>query len=230
MNNKSRLARMRRRDLEDLIGNTVEEEDRPEAPEDKLSFGTVDAYLANQGVSVQWLAKAFRMTRHAVEKKVGDLRPIARGTYGNPLYDLPEAAAYLIEPKIDIDAYLKNIKPEKLPERLRESVWNSMLKRQRWEEKAGDLWRTDIVMTRFAETLANVRQQLQQIPDRVERLTGLSIDQYKIVRNAIDQVQEEIYDEILNLSKGRYTGSQLNSENLVDADDEDAEDEREDLA
>lgn len=223
---------MRRRDIEDLVGSVPPEED---APEDKLSFSSVDAFLINQGVSVQWLAKAFRMTRHAVEQKLASCRPIARGTHGNPLYDLPEAASYLVDPKIDINAYLKNIKPEKLPEKLRESVWNSMLKRQRWEEKAGHLWRTETVMTRFAETLANVRQQLQQIPDKVERLTGLSIEQYKIIRNTIDQVQEEIYQEVIALNKGRFTGNQLNSENIVDDDDDELDDddqpqEREDLA
>lgn len=221
---------MRRRDIEDLVGSVIEEEDRPEAPEDKLSFSSVEAYIANQGVSVVWLAKAFRMTRHAVEKKLKDCRPVARGTYGNPLYDLPEAAAYLVEPKIDLDTYLKNVKPERLPEKLRESVWNSMLKRQRWEEKAAHLWRTETVMSRFAEVLANVRQQLQQIPDKVERLTGLTIEQYKIIRNTIDQVQEEIYQEILALNEGRSTGNQLLSENIANEEDDDFPSEREDLA
>ena len=229
MNISSRLRRQRRRDMEDLVGTIPDDGDVPEDVTDKLSLSSIDAHNTAQGVSIQWLAKAFRMSRHNVEQKLTKCRPMDRGRYGNPLYDLPEAASYLVEPRIDLNAYLKTVKPEKLPERLRESVWNSMLKRQRWEEKAGHLWRTETVMTRFAETLSNLRQQLQQIPDRVERLTGLTIEQYKIIRNTIDQIQEEMYQEILTINETRKTGNQLVDENLDD-EDEDEKAEREDLA
>lgn len=215
-----------RRDLEDLVGtppedepDDVEEED--EAPSAKLSLKSFDMHKIGQGVSVQWLARGFRMTRAAVEKKLIHIRPVGYGQHGNPLYDLPEAASYLVKPQLDLKKYLETVKPDALPERLREAVWNSKLKRQRWEEKAQHLWRTETVMSRFAEVLANVRQQLQLIPDRVERMTGLDIAQYKIIRNIIDEVQEEIYQEILALSKGRMTGNQMLDEGIPDPTDDD---------
>lgn len=179
------------------------------AEEDGFSLSSKDIHRIYGGVSVQWLAKAFRLTRHVVEKKIGDLRPIGTGDYGNPLYNLVEAASYLVEPRFDLDAYLADIKPERLPEKLRETVWNAKLKQQRWEEKAGDLWRTETMMAAFGEVLMEIRTKLQQIPDRVERLTGLSIEQYKLIRSAVDEVQEEVYDHIVKFSEGRRTPNQL---------------------
>ena len=96
-----------------------------------------------------------------------------------------------------------------MPERLRESIWNSKLKKQRWEEKAGHLWRTEYIMDRMGEVLANTRQSVQQIPDRVERIAGLSIEQYRIVRNATDEVLNQIYEEIVAMQAGASTFFQL---------------------
>lgn len=229
MSDNPRIRRRFRRDLDDLVG-TVDDDDYTPSREDKLSFRSQDVHRINGGVSVQWLARAFRTTRHIVNKKLANnVRPIGTGEQGQPLYDLPEAAQYLVEPLVDIKEYLRTAKPDQLPDNLRETVWNSKLKRQRWEEKAQHLWRTEVIMGKFAEVLADVRMRLQQIPDRVERITGLSIEQYRLIRNAIDEVQEEIFSEITALNKGVQTFNQLHDEPVTDA-DEYALPEREDLS
>lgn len=226
MSENPRIRRRMRRDLEDLVGS-VEEDER----EEKLSFRSVDVHKVNGGVSVQWLARAFRTTRHLVMKKLGNnVRPIGTGDQGQPLYDLPAAAQYLVEPLVDIKDYIRTAKPDQLPDNLRETVWNSKLKRQRWEEKAQHLWRTEMVMSRFAEVLADARMRLQQIPDRVERITGLSIEQYRLIRNAIDEVQEEIYNEIRALNSGLQSFNQLHDEAIPDEEPPSSTSEREDLS
>jgi hypothetical protein len=208
-----RLRRKRRRDLSDLVGAPSIEPD-----EAQLSFTAKDAIMLQGGVSTQWLARAFRITRHMVEKKLKNCRPVDSGAMGNPLYDLVEAASYLVQPKLDIKQYLKTAKADELPEALRAAVWDSKLKKQRWEEKAAHLWRTEYVMDRMGEILQNTRQRVQQIPDKVERIAGLSIEQYKIVRNATDEVLMEIYDEIVEMQKGEKHFSQLHDE-PVESDD-----------
>ena len=221
-----RIRRQFRRDLDDLIGS-VEEDDYTPSRDDKLSFRSQDLHRVAGGVSVQWLAKAFRLTRHVVQKKLGNnVRPIGTGDQGQPLYDLPEAAQYLVEPLMDIKTYLKTAKPDQLPDNLRETVWNSKLKRQRWEEKAQHLWRTEMVMEKFGTVLANIRMRLQQLPDRIERITGLSIEQYRLIRNGVDEIQEEIFAEIVALSEGLNAFNQLHDEAIP----EDGGFEREDLA
>ena len=71
--------------------------------------------------------------------------------------------------------------------------------------------------------------RFQPIPDRIERVTGLTIEQYRIIRIAIDEVQEEIYNEIIALSKGAKTFNQLHQE-TADIETDDDDDEREDLS
>ena len=225
-----RVRRNLRRDLDDLVG-TVEDDDYTPSRQDKLSFRSQDLHRIAGGVSVQWLAKAFRLTRHVVQKKLGNnVRAIGTGDQGQPLYDLPEAAQYLVEPLIDIKEYLRTAKPDQLPTHLQVAYWSAMDKRQRWEEKAQRLWRTEMVMGRFAEVLAETRMRLQQIPDRIERVTGLTIEQYRIIRIAINEVQEEIYNEIIALSKGAKTFNQLHQETAAIETDDDDDDEREDLS
>lgn len=189
------------------------------AEDEGFSLSSRDIHRIYGGVSVQWLAKAFRLTRHVVEKKIGDLRPVGVGDYGNPLYNLVDAAAYLVEPRIDMDKFLADIKPDKLPEKLRESFWAAKLKQQRWEEKAGHLWATETVMEVFGEVLMEIRTKLQQIPDRVERLTGLSIEQYRLIRAAVDEVQEEVYDHIVKFSERSRTPNQLGAAREEEVDD-----------
>lgn len=208
-----RQRRDRRREMQALLGE-AEEDDFGPYESAQLSFSAKDVHKLKNGVSIQWLARAFRMTRHIVEKKLRKCPVAGSGEFGNPLYDLVEAAAFLVEPKVDIKEYLKTAKDDELPERLRESIWNSKLKKQRWEEKAGHLWRTEYIMDRMGEVLANTRQSVQQIPDRVERIAGLSIEQYRIVRNATDEVLNQIYEEIVAMQEGASTFNQLHDEAL----------------
>lgn len=161
------------------------------------------------GVSVQQLARLFRMTRPGVEKKLRNARPIDLGSHGNPLYDLAEAAGYLIEPKIDVEEYLSTVKPERLPDHLRETFWNAKLKRQRYEENAGDLWRTKRVMEVVGELLLDFSGKLALIPDLVERQTGFTPEQYRLVRSIVDSVREDMVDDAERLKRGEEVSNQL---------------------
>lgn len=204
---------MARRD-DDLIGGdeTVEH----------VTLRTADVHTVLGGVSVPWLMKAFRMGRGTVEKKLRGCQPIGHGKHNTPLYDLPEAASYLVKPRINMEEYIRSIKPDQLPERLRESYWSAKLKEQRWREKAGDLWRTSDVLTVFGDVLQKMRTRLQLLPDAIEREAGLDEKQFAAARTAVDAIQDEIYQELQALAKTGKTLSQLGEEDGDDTqDDED---------
>ena len=203
---------MARRDDDDLIGGgeTVEH----------FSLRTADVHSVVGGVSVPWLMKAFRMGRGTVEKKLRGVQPIGHGKHNTPLYDLPEVAAYLVKPRVDMEEYIRTLKPDQLPERLRESYWSAKLKEQRWREKAGDLWRTSDVLTVIGDTLQNLRTRLQLLPDAIERAAGLDPKQFAAARAAVDEIQDQIYKDLQNLSQKGHTRSQLGEED-DGSDDED---------
>lgn len=225
-----RLRRRLRRDLADLVGDDESSESyaEPETADDKLSLQS--RHMQGKPVSVQWLAKAFKLTRHNVERKLRECPIAGTGEYGNPLYDIPTAASYLVMPRLDIRDYLKGERIDLLPEKFRASYWDSMLKRQKWQREAQHLWSTDEVFSEIGGILERVREHLEQIPDRVERITGLSIDQYKIMQNSIDGVREELYQEIVRLSD--LVKVQPQAAEITDDDDLDASagSGREDLA
>lgn len=223
----------RRRRISDLVGelNTpvkrgpgrprklaavpVEDDVEDDVKSGTLSSKDVSAFLL-YGVSVQQLCRIFRMTRQGVENKLRNARPIDLGAHGNPVYDLADAASYLIEPKIDIDEYLQTIKPERLPDHLRETFWNARLKRQRYEENAGDLWRTKKVMEVVGELFLDFSNKLNLIPDLVERQTGFSPEQYRLVRSIVDSIREEMVDDAERLKRGEEVGSQLTDSEEVE--------------
>lgn len=195
---------MARRRNDDLIGGDEDVE--------QISLRTADVHSVVGGVSLPWLMKAFRMGRGTAERKLMGCAPIGQGKHGTPLYDLPEAASFLIKPRVDIEEYIKGIKPDQLPERLREAYWSAKLKSQRWEEKAGQLWRTEKVLERFSEILQSMRVKLQLIPDRVERESGLTPEQHEIIRKIVDGVQDEIYQELVEFARTGKTPNQLGEE------------------
>lgn len=208
------MRQYRKRDLEELLGEVEDDEE-------DISNRNEDVYKLAGGVSVQWLARAFRTTRHVVDKKLMGLRPIGKGKHGNPLYDFVQAAELLVTPRIDVEKYIAGLKPDQLPEKLRESYWNSMLKRQRWEEKAGHLWRTDRVIERISEMLIEVRSVLQILPEEIEREAGLSEEQHGVARRVVDGLQNKLYDHLVKFSNNGFTPNQLGDEGVVEAEDDD---------
>jgi hypothetical protein len=138
------------------------------------------------GVSTVWLSKAFRIPKAKVERKLISLKPIGQGTGGAALYDLVDAAGYLATPQTGIAEYLKTIKPEQLPEKLRESYWNSMIKKQKWEEKARHLWRTEDVLEAMGDVFKLIRTTLQILPDDIHRAMPLTPEQRVSVTRVIE--------------------------------------------
>lgn len=180
------------------------------------------------GVSISWLVKAFRMGRGKLEGKLIGCPIIGYGKHRVALYDLPTAAAYLIEPKHDLIRLLDKLEPKDLPESLREPYWNAKLKEQRYLEKAGELWPTDLVIDKISEVLAKIKAMLTIVPDTLERDAGLTADQRLIAKTTIDELQTEIYEFIVGLGKVSFTPSQYAQHvgDAGDGDDEESEDDK----
>lgn len=204
---------------DDIIGNVDEPPVRNIGEDLMLRTGEVHSIIG--GVSIAWLMKAFRMGRATIEKKIRGCQPIGKGKHGTPLFDLPEVAAYLVSPRVDLEEYLKGVKPDALPERLREAYWSAKLKQQRFEEKAAHLWRTERVLEVVSEILQNMRSKLQLIPEGVERETGLTPEQHQVIRDIVDAVQDEMFKDLVRLGATGSTPNQLGEERAAQRDYDD---------
>lgn len=162
------------------------------------------------GVTVHWLKPTFRLDVETIKRRLAEC-PVKGLKRGNvKVYDLATAASYLVLPKIDIEAHLKQLKPTQLPPNLQPAIWSARLKQQAWEANAGDLWPTSRVVDVFSEVNRTIRQTVQLWIDDLEKL-ALPPKTLALLAQRIDALQEDIYQQLVYLPKRSQTESQLSA-------------------
>lgn len=185
---------------DDLIGVVA---DAP--PEESVSIALADVY---GGVSASWLAQVFGHDKNTIAKKLATagIEVVGRRNNG-PLYRIPDAAAYLVKPKVDLVAYVKTLRPNDLPPMLNVAYWDAMLKRQKWEENAGDLWRTEDVLTVFGDLAFEIKTTVNLWVEEVDRREGLTNDQRKIITELSDTLLVRVHQQMVEAPGQRKTSS-----------------------
>lgn len=178
---------------------------------------------AMQGVTVYWLSQVFGLTPETVRKRLADVTPESVSGKSNR-YRVKDAAEVLVDPKIDIESYMKRMRPGDLPSSLQKEIWDARLKRQKWEAMAGDLWHTNDVMEVLSDVFSIIKSTIQLWPDTVERTEGLTDEQRELLVVMGDTLQDEVYQGIKKMAENKSTKSVL-----YDLDKETAEEEEEDL-
>ena len=195
------------KEIDDLIGGSEEDDggavDSPFDPSVKLDISDVFA-----GVSPTWLAHAFQMDLMTVKKKLA-LCPELRRERTTKIYSLRQAAQYLVAPKVDIAQWIKTLNPKDLPPLLQDSYWSAALKRQSFEEKAGDLWRTADVLYVFGELAKEIKTSVTLWGDNVQRVTGLSDKQMEVLTAQQDGLLTTIHRIMVEQPTKRQTRSSL---------------------
>lgn len=196
------------KEIDDLIGIGTGDEDggaieSPFDPAEKLDISDVFA-----GVSPTWLAHAFQMDAMTVKKKLA-LCPELRRERTTKIYSLRQAAQYLVAPKVDIAQWIKTLNPKDLPPLLQDSYWSAALKRQSFEEKAGDLWRTAEVLSVFGELAKEIKTAVTLWGDNIQRVTGLSDQQMEVLTKQQDGLLSTIYRIMVDQPTKRQSRSTL---------------------
>ena len=190
-------------EIDDLIGVTPESD-----PDDVNEKGlpSVDLSRALGGVSANWLAQVFGYDKNTIRKKLTAAGcPVHRRDAKATYYLISEAAKYLVKPKIDLDQYLRSLKPTDLPPVLSETYWAAMLKRQKWEENAGHLWRTEDVHQVFGDFAITVKTAVTLWVEEVDRHNGLTPEQRGTIRQLSDNLLETIYEIMIEAPKKGMT-------------------------
>lgn len=167
----------------------------------------------NRGVSVGWLAQVFKMDVQTVKRKLANC-PVKtqrrRGeTQQTSLYDLKVAAAFLVTPAFSTAEYMRAVKRNELPAALQQAVWDALLKRQRWEENAGQLWRTDKIREVLGSTFQTIKFTMQLWVDSIEQQSELSDEHRTLIIGLVDVLQQDIYDALVSKVAEEMTGPQL---------------------
>ena len=119
------------------------------------------------GCTIQELAKVFRMNAKDVSEKIRNL-PSSGLRQGHPIYHLAEAARYLMDPLVDVEAYIKKLRPNDLPPFLLKEFWSGQLNKQKYELNAANLWPTVDVMTVLADVFKKLKSGILLFADTIE--------------------------------------------------------------
>lgn len=148
------------------------------------------------GLPVTELAKIFRTNVLNVRRKLAAVKPIG-DRMGDPVYDIADAAEWLVKPKVDIAEYIKALRPGDVPVALQKQFWDAQLGRQKFDEQAGHSWRTEKVQTAFGDVFKIVRQKVRLFTDTVDRESTLSEEQRAIITRLADELLEGAYRSVL---------------------------------
>lgn len=193
-------------DFDDLIGSPAE-------PEEKVTIQLADVY---GGVSASWLAQVFGHDKNTIAKKLSTagLEVVGRRN-GGPLYRIPDAAAYLVKPKVDLVSYIKTLRPNDLPPMLNVAYWDAMLKRQKWEENAHDLWRTEDVLTVLGDLAFEIKTTVNLWVEEVDRREGLTNEQRVIITELSDSLLARVHQRMVDAPSQKKTVSSASEEGTM---------------
>lgn len=220
---------MARSKIRDILGDDDDDsilapKTRKEPPEPLPTEheDTYDIQNVFKPVSLTWLSKAFRKDLYTVKKRLADCPPTRYAGGNRPEYDFVLAASYLVDPKFDITEVIKTMQPKDLPVDLQKDYWTAMRAKQRFEEEAGQLWRTEDVLDVFGEAFKLIRTSTQLWASQLERSSGLTQDQYKHLQAATDSLLDELHEKLTSLQNKQKTPNALqrhNEENNEVSDD-----------
>lgn len=173
-------------------------------PEYEVGIATQQRQLLQSGFSRRQLAEFFNKDSDTVTKRLKDLKPCGMRA-SHPIYDFKEACARLVDPVVDIEAWIKQLRPNDLPVYLQDQFWKAQLSRQKFDENRGELWRTERIVTVLADVFKTVRQRILMTCDMVEREATLNDTQRKIVLTIMDGLLKEIQTSLVDQFKDYNT-------------------------
>lgn len=162
------------------------------------------------GVSISWLCTVFRVDRRTAQLRLAKC-PTMRvaGDRRVTLYDVATAAPYLVTPNLTSEEFLRVLNRTDLPNGLQVQFWDAMLKRQKWEENAGQLWPTGRVLDVLGQTFQTMKFAMQLWVETLEREAEVTPEQRAALTRMVDALQQEIYSGLVERAKEGQTGPLL---------------------
>lgn len=149
-----------------------------------------------RGASVNQLAQLFDLDRRTVANRLKDVQPCGKRN-SFPVYKISEVAellvvGYMSEDKLTKAQKLKHAGNEK-------DYWDSQLKRLKYLENTGDLWRTERIVEVFAVVFKQIRESVTVFIDALEHESGLPPKQIEKAKHFGDALLVEMRDKLLSL-------------------------------
>lgn len=132
------------------------------------------------------------MDRRTVTDRLRDIEPSGNRA-SHPIYRLVDAA-----PKLIGDGSIRSRRDSSSEK----DYWDAQLKKQKFEENAGDLWRTDKVVEVFASVFKTFRENVVVFIDRLEYETGLPPEVIESAKAFGDHLLVETRGKLMTIDTG----------------------------
>jgi hypothetical protein len=162
-----------------------------------MAIGDSFKDVVQEGASINQLANLMHMdTKTVLRRLQGLARCGTRGTIN--LYPFRQAISKLVDLQDEeIEARLRKMNPKDLPPFLHKEFWGALLARQKYEEIAGEVWRTAAVSELVTRMCSTLRMSILLLPDKIAREARLADDQRAVLERECDEALSQMRDAAL---------------------------------
>lgn len=143
-----------------------------------------------KGYSINQLAELFEMDRRTVTDRLRNVEP-SGVRMSHAIYRMVDAAPALLAIEV--------VAKSKLNAAREKDYWDAMLKKQKYEENAKDLWRTDKVIEVFAAVFKQFRESVVVFIDGLEHESGLPPKTIQAAKGFGDALLHEVRQRLVAL-------------------------------
>jgi hypothetical protein len=148
-------------------------------PPSPSASSTYLEYLT-EGCSISDLAVIFSKCKRTVSQRLRNCKASGHRR-GYLIYNVAEASRFLMDPLVDIEAYIRQADPNDVPPLLLKEFWSGQLNKQRFETGEANLWPTADVKVMFIDVFEKLRAGIRSFSGSVDAQTGLSEKQRKLM-------------------------------------------------
>lgn len=165
---------------------------------DSKRFDAETEAMLFEGASLSQLSRLFCLDNRKTKEKLHGCIP-KKMRAGSPVYDIAEAARYLVKPILPLDEWIRRMSQSDLPVELTKEFWAGQRSKQLFEIDAGDLWRTEKVIDHITEILKTISLQARLTSDIVDNEARLTPQQRAIVIRHMDAMLQNAHEALSRL-------------------------------
>lgn len=172
--------------------------------------------LLLDGCSVSELASLFNKDKRTVSERIRNVKP-SGDRNGFPIYHLAEASKYLCDPVVNVEEYIKQLRPQDLPPYLLKEFWLGQLTKQKFELNDAKLWLTEDVMRVLANVFKNLKTGILLFADTIEAKTDLTDKQRRLLNELSDGLLIELHRTLIEGDIDADVKPKRQAEDVLDA-------------
>lgn len=167
----------------------------------------IDAREFMLPVGQNFLAEVFRMDPMTVRKRLLKCKPVGYAGGNRAIYDFPEAASYIVKPKMTAEEFARTLNKADLPPEINKAFWDSQRSRVKYKIEAQEAWETEDVVAVLGEVAMLFKDSTTMVVEEMRSRAKLSDEQTEILQECFDELRREIRKKLIDMPSKRRTAS-----------------------